>query len=204
MTPRLVQRAQPRAPQARAARARAAHPRRPTMLHPECPIEQAVHGRNAAVQAELMREIWRRYSFLDDGAMLIAEPKRLRVLARTERALQAPIDALRDRYGDGLIVEPPTVRYVHGPIVLEPWMTLLLAAPSRHLALVQQDLARRRGYVRRLDEQGARFVAEGEAPLAGLLGYRDWLDAVVGDGESEVSMWLSRYVPIDGDGPHAA
>lgn len=194
MTPRLLQRPP----------ARATHRRGPAMLHPECPIEQAVHGRDAAVQAELLREIWRHHSFIDNGAMLMAEPKRLRVLARTEGALRAPVDALRERYGEGLVVEPPTVRYVHGAIVLEPYMALLLAAPARHLAFLQQDLARRRGYVRRLDEQHARFVLEGEAPLAGLLGYRDWLDALIDDDECEVGMWLSRYVPIDGDGPRAA
>ena len=62
MTPRLLQR-----PHARPASRRGT-----TMLHPECPIEQAVYSDDAHVQGELAREIWCRHSFLDEGTMLVA------------------------------------------------------------------------------------------------------------------------------------
>ena len=61
----------------------------------------------------------------------------------------------------------------------------------------------RRGHFRRIDDTAKRFVLEAEAPLAGLLGYAAWLDELT-ESDAEASMWLSRYVPIDDDGPHAA
>lgn len=193
MTPRLLQRPQ----------ARTQYRRRASMLHPECPIEQAVHAADPAVQAELMQEIWRRHSFIEDGALLVAEPKCLRVLARSEGALRAPVDALRERYGDALVVEPPTVRYGYGSPVLEPWMVLLLCGPARYLPLLQADLERRQARVTRLDHRVGPFVLEAEASLASLLGYRQWLDERT-EGDVEASLWLSRYLPIDDGGPRAA
>jgi hypothetical protein len=192
MTPRLIERLQARTEFRRSA----------SMLHPECPIEQALHSADPAVQSQLLQEIWRRHSFIEEGALLVAEPGCLRVLARTERALCGPVDGLRRRYGDALIAEPPSVRYVHGAPVLEPWMIVLVSGPVRHLALLQADLGRRRGIVTRLEHRADPFVLEAEAPLGHLLGYRDWLDARVG-GDVDVSTWLSRYRPLD-DGPLAA
>ena len=151
-----------------------------SMLHPECPIEQSVRGSEPAVQAQLLQEIWRQHWYIDDGALLVAEPSCLRVLARTEGGLRAPVDALRQRYGDGVVVEPPSVRYAHGAPVLEPFMNVLVSARSRHLADVQKDLGRRRATIARLDRHPEAFVLEAEAPLGHLLGYREWLDARFG------------------------
>lgn len=192
MTPKLLQRLQARTEWKRGA----------TMLHPECPVEQALHSNDPAIQAELLQEIWRRHSFVEEGALLVADPKCLRILARTEGALRVPVDRLRHRYGAALIVEPASVRYAHGAPVLEPYMTLLLSGPERYLALLQQDLARRRACIRRIDLHCGPFVLEAEAPLADLLGYGDWLRRLM-EGDADASMWLSRYVPI-GDGPQAA
>jgi len=193
MTPRLIERLQ----------ARSAFRRGASMLHAECPIEQALHSADPGVQAQLLQEIWRRHSFIEEGALLVAEPGCLRVLARTERALRGPVDALRRRYGGGLVVEPPSVRYVHGAPVLEPWMIVLVTGPGRHLALLQADLGRRRAVVTRIDHRGDPFVLEAEAPLGQLLGYRDWLDERIGS-DIDVSTWLSRYRPLDDGGPRAA
>ena len=220
MTPRLLQ----RNPQRDALR------RGPMLMHPECPIEQAVHSREPAVHARLLQEIWWRRSgggdarpvaarateasaLTDaryaneagalDNALLIADPKSLRILARTERALEAPVNALRRRYGDALVAEPPSVRYAHGAPVLEPYMTLLLHGPEHCLAPLQKDLVRRRGRIERLDRHDSRFVLEAEAPLANLLGYDGWLGERMGS-VVELGIWLSRFVPIDDDGPFAA
>lgn len=192
MTPNLLQRLQVRTEWKRGA----------TMLHPECPVEQALHSADPAIQAELLQEIWRRHSFVEEGALLVADPKCLRILARTEGALRVPVDRLRQRYGAALIVEAPSVRYAHGAPVLEPYMTLLLSAPERHLPLLRQDLAQRRGCIRRIDLHGGPFVLEAEAPLANLLGYGNWLRQRI-DADADAGMWLSRYVPID-NGPQAA
>lgn len=173
-----------------------------SLLHPECPIEQTLHSVDAAVQAQLLQEIWQRHAYIDAGALLIAEPKCLRVLARTESALHAPVAALRKRHGPALVVEPPMVRYAHGAPVLEPFMTVLLNGPLRHLQLMQSDLGRRRATFTRVEHRADLFVVEAEASLGQLLGYRDWLDARFGDAV-DVSIWLSRYRPID-DGRFAA
>lgn len=183
--------------------ARAEFRRGAAMLHPECPIEQTVRGRTAPVQAQLLQEIGRRHSFIADGALLVAEPGCLRVLARTERALDAPVGALRERYGGDVIVEPASVRYVHGAPVLEPFMNVLVTGPARHLQYVQSDLGERRGAMTRVDQRAGVFVIEAEAPLGHLLGYGDRLDERF-EGSVEASLWLSRYCPIAGDGPYAA
>jgi hypothetical protein len=149
-----------------------------------------------------MQEIWRGHSFIEEGILLVADPKCLRVLARTERALRAPVQALRERHGPTLVVEPPCVRYAHGAPVLEPFMTVLLTGPLRHLQHVQDDLVSRRATIGRIETRADPFVVEAEAPLGHLLGYADWLAERFGDAV-DVSMWLSRYRPIV-DGPQAA
>ncbi|HSU44099.1 MAG TPA: hypothetical protein VLN42_07760 [Casimicrobiaceae bacterium] len=193
MTARLLSRLAARAELRRAA----------AMLHPECPIEQTVRGRSAPVQAQLLQEIWRRHSFIADGALLVAEPGCLRVLARTERALDAPVGALRQRYGGDVVVEPASVRYAHGAPVLEPFMNVLVTGPARHLPYVQSDLGQRRGAMTRVDQRAGVFVIEAEAPLGHLLGYGDRLDERF-EGSVEASLWLSRYCPIAGGGPYVA
>jgi len=177
--------------------------RGPTLLHPECPIEQAVTSSDPHVQEALLREIWRRAPAFNDGALLIAHPDRLRVLARTEALLRPAIDALVDRHGPAVVVHPAQVRYALGPPVLEPYMTLLLAGKSRPFGTLRRDLDRRRARVGRVERGDAHFTLEAEAPLAALLGYAEWLEASTG-GCADASLWLSRYLPIDDDGPAAA
>ena len=193
MTPRLLQRFD----------ARPATRRALALMHPECPIEQSLRGADDNAQRELQQEIWKAPTFIEAGALLVADPKSLRVLARTERALAGPVGALRQRYGSAIVVEPPAVRYAHGAPVLEPYMIVLLCGPEDHLPTVQRDLSKRRSQITRLDHHAGLFVLEAEAPLANLLGYCDWLQTLTG-GETDVSMWLSRYLPIDDDGPYAA
>jgi hypothetical protein len=174
-----------------------------TMLHPECPIEQTVRGRSTPVRAQLLQEIWRRHSFIADGALLVAEPNCLRVLARTERALRAPVESLRQRYGGNVVLESASVRYVHGAPVLEPFMNVLVTGSALHLPFVQSDLGQRRATMTRVDQRSGVFVVEAEAPLGHLLGYADRLDEHFGGGV-EASIWLSRYCPIGSDGSYAA
>ena len=117
--------------------------------------------------------------------------------------MRGPVDALKNQYGRALIVEPPSVRYAHGAPVFEPYMIVLLCGPARYLSLLQGDLGRRRAQVTRLDQRSDPLVLEAEARLGSLLGYREWLDER-SEGDVEVSMWLSRYRPIDDEGPYAA
>lgn len=191
MTPRVMQPFPPRSAR-----------RAPSLLHPECPIEQSLSSADKAVQAALLQEIWRRDAFVADGVLLVADPKCLRVLARCEAALRRPVQALRERHGASVVVEPPAVRYVHGAPVLEPWMIVLASGPAGLLALVQADLVRRGATMTRVESDKDPFVVEAEAPLGQLLGHDDWLESQASGVEA--TLWLSRYRPIGDDGPRAA
>ncbi len=174
------------------------------LMHPECPIEQSLHSAHAQVQRELLHEAWRGHPPAGEGAMVVPEPAGLRVLARSEGALRPVVDALRERFGDDVVVDPPKVRYAHGARMLEPWMVVLMSGPAHFLPLIQKDLGRRQARVLRVEDHRGPFVMEAEAPLANLLGYADWLGELV-EGRADLSMWLARYVAIEvDDGPEAA
>jgi len=174
---------------------------RPTW-HPEYPIEQRVRWRHEQTRAALLQEAWRRRPRPDD-ALYVADYDGLRILGPTERALKHAVATLESTHGSALIVEPLSVRYVHGALVLEPWMAVLVNVPKRYGFVIEHDFVRRRGDIRRFDQHGAAFVLEGEAPLVDLLGYADWLRDVTKDDPS-VAMWMSRYLPIGDGGPTAA
>jgi hypothetical protein len=173
-------------------------------MHPECPIEQTFRSDDPSVQQQLMQHAWQRTA-APEQALLVADYNGLRVLGHSERALNRVAKALRHRFGAGLVVDTPLVRYSFGVPVLEPYMTVLINGPVRDLAMVQEDLASRRGRIVRLSEQET-FVLEAEAPLAALLGYEEWLQDLFAEDwdRSYVGLWLSRYVAIDGNGPQAA
>ena len=149
--------------------ARGAARRGPSLLHPECPIEQALWSADEVVQAGLMQEIWRREAFVADGVLLVADPKSLRVLARCEAALRRPVAALRERHGDTVVVEAPAVRYAHGAPVLT-----------------------------RVESDRDPFVLEADAPLADLLGFGDWLDAHASGVEASIWLSRYRPIGGDG------
>lgn len=194
MTPRLLQR----------IRTRDAWRSATPLMHPECPVEQRLRSADARVQGELLREAWHRHPPPGEGAMIVAEPAGVRVLARSEGALRPVVDGLRERFRDDIVVEPPTVRYANGAQMLEPWMVVLMNGPAQFLPLIQKDLGRRQARVLRVEDHRGPFLLEAEAPLANLLGYADWLDELV-EGGADLSMWLARYVAIEvDDGPEAA
>jgi hypothetical protein len=170
------------------------------LWRPEYPIEQRARSRTLEGPA-LLRET-RRHSPARNDTFLVADHSALRILGRSAAALKGAIADLAHRHGDALLAEPPSVRYVHAACVLEPWMEVLVNAPERYCAHVKRDFLRRRGNVRRIAWRGAAFVLEGEAPLADLLGFDEWLGDLT-KGGPYVSTWLSRYRPID-HGPDAA
>jgi len=175
--------------------------RRHSLLHPECPIEQTLRGNDSETQGQLMREPW-SHKIRPDGTLFVADHSGLRLLARSERSLEAAVEPLKRRFGTRLTVNAPGVRYAFGVPTLEPYMMVLINGPARHLSVIRDDFLRRRGRIKRLDERGP-FILEGEAPLAALLGYRQWLRDLIQD-EAYVGLRLSRYLPIDDDGPRAA
>jgi hypothetical protein len=81
-------------------------------------------------------------------------------------------------------------------------MAVLINGRTRYLSIIKKDFLERRGRISRLN-QGEPFILQGEAPLANLLGYERWLRGLM-EKEPHVGLWLSRYLPIDDDGPEAA
>ena len=172
--------------------------------HPEYPIEQAFGSDDPMTQRELMREA-SRGTPEPNHALLMADYNGLRVLARSEAALHRLAEALRRRFGAKLLIGAPQVRYADRVPVLEPYMAVLVNAPTSYLEAVRKDFVGRHGRITRLDKSES-FVLEGEAPLAQLLGYHQHLRELLANhwSESHLAMWLSRYVPLDGNGSAAA
>jgi predicted membrane GTPase involved in stress response len=172
--------------------------------HPEYPIEQAFGSDDPSTQQQLM-QLALQSTTEPNHALLMTDYNGLRVLARSETALHRLAEALRRRFGAKLLVGAPEVRYADRVPVLEPYMVVLVNAPASCLSAVRKDFVERRGRITRLVDRGS-FVLEGEAPLATLLGYDQHMRSVLADhwDESHVAMWLSRYVPVHGNGPAAA
>jgi len=181
---------------------RLAEPRMP--MYPEYPIEQAFASDDPMTQQQLMQQA-SRGAPEPDHTRFVSEYNGLRVLARSEAALGRVAEELRRRFGATLVVGAPAVRYADCAPVLEPYMVVLVNAPASHLAAVRKDFVGRHGRIARLVERGT-FVLEGEAPLAKLLGYHRHIREMLAEhwNESHVATWLSRYVPVDGNGPAAA
>lgn len=168
--------------------------RRHALIHAEYPIEQALRSDDAGVQSLLMQEPWFRDA-RPEGTLFVADYNGLRLLGRSERALDAAVRPLRRRFAGRLVVGAPSVRYAFGVPTLEPYMMVLINGPERCLPGIRRDFLQRRGRVRRL-QQRAAFVLEGEAPLAGLLGYEQWIRDSTANA-LHVGLRLGRYLPID-------
>ena len=175
--------------------------RKHALIHAECPIEQTLRSDDAETQALLIQEPWAREN-RPKGTLFVADYDGLRLLGTSEGALDAAVEPLRRRFGRRLLVDPPSVRYAFGVPTLEPYMSVLINGSARSVLVIEKDFLQRRGRIKRLDES-THFVLEGEAPLANLLGYQRWLIELA-EPEPYVGIWLSRYLPIDDDGPRAA
>jgi translation elongation factor EF-G len=162
------------------------------MTYPDFPLEFIVRTDDDGLRAQLVRAAVREEVDAVDDVMCLAADDGLRVLGRTEDELRRAVGKLRGAAGDAVIDEGPLVRYVDGARRLEPFMRVVVHAPTRDLALLRADLDRRGARVVRLEHHIGSIVLEGEAPLARLLGYADWVAACTG-GAARVRMWLSRY-----------
>ena len=176
----------------------------PMPMHPEYPIAQSFRSDDPAAQQLLMQQA--SHPVVEpEQALLVADYNGLRVLGRSEPALERVAGTLRRRLGAALVAGPPEVRYGNGDPVLEPYMVVLVHGPASCLARVHDDLLARRGRIARVVDR-SMFVLEGEAPLAHLLGYRERVREMLAEAwsQSHVANWLSRYVPVEDDGPEAA
>ena len=180
-------------------RSRSRFARGASLVHAECPLEQALRSDDADVQARLLREAWSPQP--GDGVLLVASAAGLRLLGESESVLELAVASLRKRFQHRLVVEPPKVRLAFGNPTLEPWMTVVVTASPNHLHDIRADFVRRCGSspdVRDADP----CVLEGEGPLRRLLGYARGLAAIAPGSRASVA--LSRYLPVDDGGPAAA
>jgi hypothetical protein len=170
-----------------------------SLIHAECPLEQVVRSDDAETQTAPLREPWSQTR--REGVLVVGDCNGLRLLGRSEGALDAAVEPLRRRFGARLVVDPPTVRYAVGIPTLEPWMSVLATGPGHCLPQVRTDFSRRGGRITQL-RQASSFLLEGEAPLAQLLGYAQWLRELTATADASLS--LSRYLPVIDDVPGAA
>ena len=187
-----------------ARRPRPTYAEAPMPTHPESPIAQAFRSDEPLVQQQLMQQA-SQPAVEPEQALFVTDYNGLRVLGRSEPALNRVASALRRRLGAALVAGPPEVRYGDGDPVLEPYMVVLVHGPASCLAGVRDDLVARRGRIARVVDR-SMFVLEGEAPLAHLIGYHERVREVLAEAwsQSHVATWLSRYVPVEGHGPEAA
>ena len=171
------------------------------LIHADCPIERTLRSNDPTTQGQLMEEPWSQ-GRRPDGTLFVAGYDGLRLLGRSEGALDAAVAPLQRRFGHLLAADGPRVRYAFGVPTLEPYMSVLINGPERYVSIVKKDFLRRRGRIKSLDEERS-FILEGEAPLANLLGYEQWLRDLM-EETPKIGLWLSRYLPIDDDRPRAA
>jgi hypothetical protein len=187
-----------------ARRPRPTHAEAPMPMHPDYPIAQSFRSDDPAAQQQLMQQA--SHPVVEpEQALLVTDYNGLRVLGRSEQALDRVAGTLRRRLGAALVAGPREVRYGNGDPVLEPHMVVLVHGPASCLARVREDLLARGGRIARVVDR-SMFVLEGEAPLARLLGYRERMREMLAESwsQSHVATWLSRYVPVEDDGPEAA
>lgn len=72
-----------------------------SLIHTERPIEQTLRGDDPETQCQLMQEPWSRNN-RPEGTSFVADYNGLRLLRRSEGALDAAAESLQRRFGDRL------------------------------------------------------------------------------------------------------
>ncbi len=83
-----------------------------------------------------------------------------------------------------------------GPNVLEPIVTMEIAAPDANIGDITGDLASRRGQVNGTQSGGnGALTVVGQAPLSELASYQSRLNALTG-GQGRYTLEFSHYEPV--------
>jgi len=168
----------------------------------EMPIEQTAQRLDTRFQLGFANQA---RTLLRESDEFVLRPAHvgLRVLARNEEALEAPVETLRDLYGEKLRLLPPRVRLMEGVQVREPIMHVRITVPERfRMAIKDAMRARRIG----LEEEYLRTswcVLRYEGPLARLLGLSAEL-AMRSGSTAQARVALSHYALVIGDPGGAA
>jgi hypothetical protein len=169
--------------------------------HAEFPIERTVRSKDATAHAQLLRTAARRIGGNED-VLYVAGDRNIRILGRSEDVLGPAVGRLTRHHAGRITVGPLHVRYVHAVQTLEPWMKVLINVEECYAGAIEEDFEDRRGTIERLLYHGTMCILGGEAPLALLQGYAEWLRNLT-DAESSCRTWLARYRPVE-VGPRAA
>lgn len=166
-------------------------------MHPDLPIEQLVRRKGMAFQLAFATEA--KELLPHNGEFLLdASHKGLRVLAKNEEALTAPVEVLRGAYGASLEVAPPKVRLIQGVQVKEPIMHVRIRMYADFREVVKRALQRRGATLSEEYVGSAYCVQRFEAPLAALLGLSVELSQLT-FGAAKHWIALSHYAIVTGD-----
>lgn len=164
------------------------HPDHPLVVH----VREATRGGASDLPAAGLAAL---AQVTVDGLLVEPQIDALDVFARTEIAAEAAAAALRDVPGRLFQVLGPEVRYGAGPPSCEPVMTVEARMPLMFGAFVRRELLRRRGFVHAMEPGRASVTLRADVPLAALLGFGRWLDALT-DRRAELRALLSHYAPL--------
>jgi predicted membrane GTPase involved in stress response len=167
-------------------------------MHPDMPIEQLVRRKDTRFQFGFANEARNLVPDRDDF-VLATSHKGLHVLARSEESLAAPVETLREVYGQDLDIAPPQVRFIEGVQVQEPIMHVRISLAARFLDPVKEALRARGANPSEEYVRAGYCVLRYEAPLADLLGLPAQL-ARLTLGTAKHWIVLSHYALITGPG----
>ncbi|MBO9514585.1 MAG: hypothetical protein J7549_10745 [Variovorax sp.] len=129
-----------------------------------------------------------RWLLVDDG-------EQFTLCATDEQTLEEAAPLVAAAFGGSVRFGAPRA---HGALRvddgtrLQPVMFVRVQVPIAHAAHVREELARRGAKVVEEDAQGERVVVRAEAPLAVLIGYRQFLRDTT-QARFELWSWLARY-----------
>jgi hypothetical protein len=160
----------------------------------EYPLEQICSHKSERTQQSFARNAMPYLPTRQDRVFL-ERSQGLVILGETEDAMEAPVRALRDMYGDDIEIGPLTIRYRPGDTVQEPYMGVRVSAPVKHFDAIRADLLARGASVVDAERIGPLGVVRATAPLAALMGYAKSL-AELTSGRANQVMWFSHYAPV--------
>jgi predicted membrane GTPase involved in stress response len=163
----------------------------------DLPIEQLVKRRDTRFQLGFAREAKERIP-ARDGFALSPSSQGLHVLARNEDGLSEPVRALRETYGPGLKISPPSVRLIKGVQIQEPIMHVRIAVEKSFWEAVKGALLAREATLEEEHARSRNAVLRYEAPLVRLLGLPAQLTRLT-SGTARYWIVLSHYALVTRD-----
>lgn len=166
-------------------------------MHFDLPIEQLVRRKGTRFQLGFANQA---RSLVPKGEEFVLAPSQegLRVLARNEDGLAAPVDVLREVFGSRLEVQSPQVRLIEGVQVKEPIMHVRISLEKRFLELVKKALEARHAELAEEYLRSTYCVLRYEARLANLLGLPGELTRLTA-GTAKYWIVLSHYAIVTRD-----